>query len=673
MKKLKKLVTLDELAMCFCSAAGYGLGYLIPYYFGASEIVSIIICFIVGMAVEELAEKIIFSKFVQERHSHRVIAWIICIAIFIICSAVAIALTKSNLNEDLEEEFMWTLGIPIVTFGISFVLHSIKKLLLRRKYGDGSEGYLLSDKEKAYMSGLNGQNRPVTGEYDKKYAVKTETGIYVGKPEGDVMTWLGIPYAVPPVGELRWKKPVPLEPSDEVYEAKWYGASSVQPENPANLLNYHRQSEDCLYLNVWKSATLDQSARHPVLVYLHYGDFLSGGSADPVGEGMSFVENHPETVFVSFNYRLGLFGFIDFSKVKGGEQYPDSINCGLYDQIEALKWIHKNISAFGGDPDNITLMGAGSGATSALLLSTIEESKGLFRRIISVSASLEYVFSDRTSSEECGRTLAERFAVPEMSDLLRIPSEELKKVMPEFTKIGCVPSCNTALLPEDIFSRLSDNKLRDDLEIIFVLPENELSNAVASYGKDITQKILIDYYDSLKAEKSEKIWHSIFEAYHIERPEDDTKVDEFIKKMSTLSHIDIPMLYGRILSDHGHKVHCLLWDIIPDIEKFQSNATSFLATVLQNFEAGEAFGYICSKDLKELLQLLFAKYLSGEDLKLHHNEISGMDAVSWTEYTRDDPVVMHVNQKEIELDKHFRENETKEMDRIYCASQDMNL
>lgn len=667
---MKKLVTVDELAMCFCSAAGYGLGYLIPDHFGASEIVSTIICFIVGMAVEELAEKVIFSKYVQERHSRRVAAWIICIAIFIICSAVAIALTKSDLRGDLEEEFTWAIGIPVVTFVISFVIHSIKKILLRKKYGDGSEGYLLSDKEKAHMSGLNGQNRLITGEYDNKHAVKTETGIYVGKPEGDVMTWLGIPYAVPPIGELRWKKTVPMDPSDEVYEAKWYGASSVQPENSAHPLNYHRQSEDCLYLNVWKSGACDQSARHPVLVYLHDGNFISGGSADPIGEGRSFVENNPETVFVSFNYRLGLLGFIDFSKVKGGEQYPDSINCGLYDQIEALKWIHKNISVFGGDPDNITLMGAGSGATSALLLSTIEATMGLFRRIIAVSASLEYAYYDRTSSEECGRILAERFAAPDMSDLIRIPSEELKKVMPEFTMVGCLPSCNTALLPDDIFSRLKNNKLRDDLEIIFVLPENEISNAVASFGKDITQKILVDYYDSLKAEKSEKTWHSVFEANHIERPEDDTKADEFIKKMSTLSHIDIPMFYGKILSDHGHKVHCLLWDIIPDIEKLQSNATSFLATVLQNFEAGETFGYICSKDLKELLQLLLVKYLSGEDLKLHHNEISGMDAVNWPEYTRSDPIVMHVNQKEIEFDKHFRENELMEMDRIYSASQD---
>lgn len=247
---MKKFITFDEAAICFFSATGYGLGLLIPEFFGLPTIVNIICCFALGIFCEEIAEHVIFSKFIQTNQARRVLSWVVMIAIFFVASALSLRYLGESLKDDLIEEFEWLIGIPLVSFIISFVVFFIKKRIILKRYGNGQFTYVFSRKAKKYMKGLNGKNSEIKGDYDKKISVSTNTGTYVPNKNKDVLEFLGIPYAKPPTGDFRYKKTVPLEKGNKVFEAKYFGPSAPQADLEGNILKYHNQSEDCLTLNI---------------------------------------------------------------------------------------------------------------------------------------------------------------------------------------------------------------------------------------------------------------------------------------------------------------------------------------------------------------------------------------------------------------------------------------
>ena len=221
--------------------------------------------------------------------------------------------------------------------------------------------------------------------------VTTATGIMEGVllPNG-VEAFLGIPYAEPPVGGLRWKPPVPLAVSDREIRCDAFGASAMQFEDPVEPASLHRQSEDCLTLNIWRpqGASGEGGDPLPVMVYIHGGAYFSGGSADPLYNGANFTAEHP-VVMVSINYRINLFGSLCLDCLPGGAEYRQAGYLNILDQICALEWINENIAAFGGDPDTITLFGESAGSSSAALLSVCPAAKGLFRRVIMESGPID--------------------------------------------------------------------------------------------------------------------------------------------------------------------------------------------------------------------------------------------------------------------------------------------
>ena len=298
--------------------------------------------------------------------------------IFVIGQYIAVSQMGVFMVNDAAEEFAFVVGIPVIGFIINLVIRSVQIRKIRQRYGDDSEDDVFAVKAED-IEEWNQHNQPISGKYDADCAVKTRTGIYVGEKQKSVMFYLGIPYAKPPIGERRWKAPCPLPSSEDVFEAKHFGASAIQVEHKGLILKHHRQSEDCLTLNIF-SGTDDTKTGKPVLVLFHHGDFTYGGSADPLLDGERMVTAHPDVMVVSFNHRLGFFGFIDFSEVPGGEDFPDALNLGLLDQIEALKWIRENIAAFGGDPNQITVMGFEDGAAAISLIAVSEKAKGLFQK-----------------------------------------------------------------------------------------------------------------------------------------------------------------------------------------------------------------------------------------------------------------------------------------------------
>lgn len=213
--------------------------------------------------------------------------------------------------------------------------------------------------------------------------VATHSGSVQGVAEGQSIVYRGIPYAVPPVGELRWRPPQPVASWRTVRSTDGFGPDCMQVPFKADAAPLAgRLSEDCLYLNVWTPAR-HSTRKRPVMVWIHGGGFVNGGSSAPLFTGRAFAES--DVVFVSFNYRLGRFGFFAHPALTQEAAGAPTGNYGLLDQIAALKWVRDNIAAFGGDPANVTIFGESAGGMSVHALVTSPLAKGLFQKAIVMS------------------------------------------------------------------------------------------------------------------------------------------------------------------------------------------------------------------------------------------------------------------------------------------------
>lgn len=215
--------------------------------------------------------------------------------------------------------------------------------------------------------------------------VKTESGSVEGIPGRDrsVTVFRGIPYAAPPVGELRWRPPQPPEPWPGVRRADTFGPVAPQAPGPELAGLDLPMSEDCLYLNVWTGAGADDERPRPVLVWIHGGGFRVGTGAHLRYDGEALARKG--VVVVTFNYRLGALGFLATPELSAESAHHASGNYGLLDQIAALEWVRRNIAGFGGDPDRITIAGQSAGAGSVNFLAMSPLAKDLFHRAVAQS------------------------------------------------------------------------------------------------------------------------------------------------------------------------------------------------------------------------------------------------------------------------------------------------
>jgi para-nitrobenzyl esterase len=222
---------------------------------------------------------------------------------------------------------------------------------------------------------------------DEQPIVRIHSGKVEGKfLESGVTAYLGVPYAAPPVRELRWKDPQPVVHWNGTFHADRFGPQCMQPQRGLLTNQYSGAeitSEDCLYLNVWTAPTLKKA---PVIVYVHGGGFFIGAASMPLYGGE--VVASEGAVFVNFNYRTGALGFMAHPALSAESPHKTSGNYGLLDQVAALKWVRGNIAQFGGDPDNVTIVGQSAGSMSVLLLQASPLTKGLIHRAVGMSGGL---------------------------------------------------------------------------------------------------------------------------------------------------------------------------------------------------------------------------------------------------------------------------------------------
>lgn len=268
----------------------------------------------------------------------------------------------------------------------------------------------------------------------------TESGQLKGTIQNGVVSFKGVPFAAPPVGALRWRPPQPVERWSGVRAATDYAPDCMQLPFPSDAapVGAGGLSENCLYVNVWKPAA-HSAKKLPVLVWIYGGGFVNGGSSPAVYDGTQFAERG--VVFVSFNYRVGRFGFFGFPALT--QENPEELhgNYGYMDQIAALKWVQRNIAAFGGDPGQVTIQGESAGGGSVLTLLTSPLSQGLFQRaIIESGGGRDLLMGERflsktspqgtPSAEAIGVKFAESNGITgtgadALADLRKLPAEKV--------------------------------------------------------------------------------------------------------------------------------------------------------------------------------------------------------------------------------------------------------
>ena len=333
------------------------------------------------------------------------------------------------------------------------------------------------------IQSLYGENNKITdGEYDKSLAAKCINGTFVGKKSQDVIAYKGIPYVgKQPSGELRWKAPVDYVRDDGVYEAYYFGRIPRQEASPAQVGSYYPQSEECLYLNVWKSVA-DQSVKKPVMVWIHGGAFEIGSTVEPREEGTNFIQENPDVILVTVEYRLNIFGFFHLSHLPDGGDYPDAQNLGILDQVMALKWVHENIAAFGGDPDNVTIFGESAGGASVTLLPLIDGAQEYFRRVIAESGAPIFTRSTEESIA-CTNEVMELLGCKSVADLQKVDVEKFLHIAGEALNLRTWAERDGSILPLDPYAAYEDGAAKN-LDFLQGCNKDEMGYFVWGFGLD---------------------------------------------------------------------------------------------------------------------------------------------------------------------------------------------
>ncbi len=282
-------------------------------------------------------------------------------------------------------------------------------------------------------------------------SVELNAGKVSGKTTNDraVKIFMGVPFAAPPEGELRWKAPQPVVPWKGTKACFTPPASAMQP-TPKPFYCWSKEfmapesplSEDCLYLNIWTTAK-KAGDKLPVMVWIHGGGFTGGSGTVPLydGEAMS----RKKVVFVTINYRLGIFGFLAHPELSAESNLKTSGNYGILDQIAALKWIKENISAFGGNPDNVTIAGQSAGAFSVNILMVSPLAKGLFNKAIAESGGMFSRLSPGQTlkdAEEDGKQVFKNLNLNSIAELRALPADSLLKTEGRFS-----PAIDDVVIP----------------------------------------------------------------------------------------------------------------------------------------------------------------------------------------------------------------------------------
>lgn len=662
---MKKIVTLDSIMVSFISAMGYGFGFTVPNAYKINPIICVLICMALGTIMNKIATMVIFNSYVQKNNARRYIVFG-CFALFFGLGYFFLAkFFAYSLWNDVGTDLTFSVVIPIVFFIISIVISAVKQKKLLEKYGTGDSGFILDDDIESQWKDDMGVNSEVINYSGKNPAVKTCGGTYIGKIDKDCVCFLGIPYAKAPIGENRWKAPIPVEQSDRVFESYYFGNTEIQPESAHNILNRFKQDEDCLNLNVW-TKTFDPTAKKPVFVFVHGGDGRYGGSAAPIYFLKNLAGNLSDSICVSINYRFGVFGVVGFdsSDFADADDYNDSTALSLLDQIEALKWIKANIAAFGGDPENITVAGDNSGGSCILLLASMKETKGLFKRAMIMCASTSDTIRGGERTAMVGKALFKEFNADSVKKLQSVSSDQLKDFSKKYYDILELPPRDGKNVSSDVDKLFLDG-VASDVEFVFGIAADNMSGWMAMLAgdysvDDITNTyytLLSDIVGEIKSKEVDCLLKKYMESGLNEMEAKRILLADFQYKSSILHDC-------RTLAKGGSKVKVFYWDVKGNIEKFTANSVSMVTTIFGNSKMAEQLGYINDNSITEIMQAFIDKLIHGDELELYNNELQGVRDIKWNDFSSLSNNVLHIQKDGIRMSQNAFSENVLELERI---------
>lgn len=301
--------------------------------------------------------------------------------------------------------------------------------------------------------------------------VEIEGGRITGTVDDGVRVYKGVPFAAPPVGDLRWKPPQPVAPWDGVKSCAGFGPTCPQAPYSKDSIYYRELTnvdEDCLYLNVWTDAA-NADERQPVMVWIHGGALTRGSGSIPAYNGASLAKKG--VVVVTINYRLGPLGYLAHSALTEESAHNSSGNYGVLDQIAALEWVQKNIEAFGGDPNRVTIFGESAGSWSVNTLTATPLANNLFHRAIGQSGAffgpmthLSKARGDLVSAESMGESFMEACDVDSLEAFRALPADEIIDVFANNDRgrgFSARPNVDGWVLPAEIRTIFAQGKHND--------------------------------------------------------------------------------------------------------------------------------------------------------------------------------------------------------------------
>ena len=501
-----------------------------------------------------------------------------------------------------------------------------------------SEKYLAA--ARAEMIAMYGENREIHGEYDKDLAAKTVSGIYVGKVDADnVVSWKGIPYAKQPVGDLRWKAPQAPDVSDKVYEAYYFGHSSVQVEGGDEPSSLYPQGEDCLNLNVWNNYS-DQSENKPIMIWIHGGAYIQGGTSEPYYDGTNFVKNHPDVIFASMDYRTDLLGFVNLSNVPGAEEYTGTANLGLLDEIMALSWLKENAEAFGGDPERITIFGesAGGGSVSALMLAP--QARGLFKRGIMQSGTAAAYLRTAKKSMERTAQIMEISGVKDFDGFMSLSASDIRKIetilIVENTVDYPYPQRDGIVIPMDLEKALNSNT-RNGFDVMVGTTKDEYAYWTMLFGKDYNLQIMQELIGQAlsKMDNGQKAIYDTFMS--MQDGDEYSKLLQFINYRSFHCPARLEAETHAANGQNAYVYYFTEEANDPDLLSYHGYDLGF---VLGNVDEASAKDIPAAYRLSEIMQQMWVNFAKTGDPSLNDGDIDGVGAIRWDKYEANDYPVM---------------------------------
>ena len=328
--------------------------------------------------------------------------------------------------------------------------------------------------------------KPVPGD-----PVSIDSGAVSGKVlPSNVKAYFGIPFAAPPLGDLRWRAPQKVEAWQGVYHADRLAPECIQVLRRHNLNHYFGEeatSENCLYLNIWASPDAKPGAKLPVVVWIYGGGFTLGSSGMAMYDGENVAKKG--TIFVSFNYRVGILGNLAHPELTAESPHHASGNYGLMDQIAALQWVKRNIARFGGDPDNVTITGQSAGAMSVSALEASPLAKGLFNRGFAMSLSMfdnRFKFPPLPAAEKIGLEVQSALGASSLAEMRQIQADKILAVQKD-CQLGCAgtisvtPDIDGYVLPDTVPNIFAAGK-QNDVATVAGFTSDESSNDLRTAG-----------------------------------------------------------------------------------------------------------------------------------------------------------------------------------------------